>query len=907
VTVPSESHESWRLASPHLDTALDLSPVERDAWLDDLRRQSPSLARHVERWLAEWHALDTAAFLEEGASIAVPPPALTGLEVGAYRLVSPIGHGGMGSVWLGERADGRFEGRVAVKLLNAALIGRAGEARFAQEGRILARLQHPRIARLIDAGTTAIGQPYLVLDFVEGVPIDRYCDGHGLDVPQRLRLFLDVLAAVAHAHANLVVHRDLKPSNVLVTGDGEVKLLDFGIAHLVRGEGAAGADPALTGDGDTLMTPAFAAPEQVRRAAVTTATDVYALGVLLHVVLSGHHPAEPHLGQPADLLRAITDIDPPRMSSRVGGRLRHTLAGDLDAVVATALRKAPEERYASVDAFAADLRRYLAHEPVTARGPSAVYRTGRFLRRHRWPVLATAVALILLTASLIVTERERRAADRRFNQVRGLSAQVVDLDQRLFFLPGSVQAREALVAMSLEYLSGLAADGRGNRALMHEVIDHYLRVARIQGVPLGPTLGKTAEAEQTLKTADGLVESLLADDPRDVRALELSAMVRHDRMVLADTERRDADALDYLTAAVARFEAVLADDRTSRRQRDAIARHYTNVALAAVNLKRYDDGIRYAQRQVELSRSLGSDPAQVSNGLSVLANARRRNGDLEGALASIREARQFSDQVQDEPSRKAFNRYGLLLREGFILGEDGGVSLERPDEAVVPLREAFESMNAKALADPADATSRSRAASAGRELGDILRWQRPADALLVYDAALQRLAERTGDVATERATAELLASSSYALRRLRRADEAGQRLERALTILTRTRDLPSDRVPFDGELYPVLLARAAHDVEEGRFVDAARRLRDLLDRVTRAAPDVENDLADANRMARLYDAAAEAERQSGAIEAATALDARRRALWEHWQRRLPGNAFVARRLRASAMPPPPRS
>jgi serine/threonine protein kinase len=412
-------------------------------------------------------------------------PGLAGLELGPYRLVSPIGQGGMGSVWLAERVDGRFEGRVAVKLLNVSLVGRSGEARFTQEGRILARLQHPRIARLIDAGTTGIGQPYLVLDYVEGLPIDRYCDGQQLDVRARLRLFLDVLAAVAHAHANLVVHRDLKPSNVLVTAAGQVTLLDFGIARLVQGGHDALGDAHLTREGDALMTPAYAAPEQVQRGAITTATDIHALGVLLHVLLSGMHPSEPHLDQPAELLRAIADIDPPRMSSRVTGRLRQTLRGDLDAVVAMALRKRPEDRYASVDAFASDLRRYLADEPVVARAPSAFYRTAKFVRRHRWPMLAAAVALGLLVASQVTTELARRAADRCFSQLRDLSSEVLVLDSRLVNVEGTVAAREALAAMSPGYLSGLAATPVGPRAAL-EVIDHYIRVAEIQACPRRP-------------------------------------------------------------------------------------------------------------------------------------------------------------------------------------------------------------------------------------------------------------------------------------------------------------------------------------------------------------------------------------------------------------------------------------
>lgn len=912
-----ERQERWRSASPYLDTALDLPPAERAAWLADLRASTPDLADQITQWLAECEAMEASEFLEGAVALEPARTALAGLDVGPYRLLEPIGHGGMGSVWLGERADGRFEGKVAVKLLSAALVGRTGEARFAQEGQILARLAHPQIARLLDAGTTAVGQPYLVLEYVEGMPIDRYCDEHRLDLRGRLALFLDVLAPVAHAHASLVVHRDLKPSNVLVTPMGQVKLLDFGIARLLDDPGSS-PGPALTREGDSVLTPAFAAPEQMRGEVVTTATDVYALGVLLHLLLTGAHPAEPHLDDPAALMRATTEIDPPLMSSRALAasvaecrgttpeRLRNHLRGDLDTIVATALKKAPRERYASVDAMAGDLRRHLAHEPIQARAASTWYRLARFTRRHRLGVTAgaaAAAALILaiglLVASLLATGRARDAADRRFNQLRGLSAQVFALDSQLEYVPEATRAREALVAMSLEYLAGLAADARADRDLMFEIIEAYQRVARIQGVTVGRTLGKSAEAEQSLQTAEGLVESLLAEDPRDLRALELSTTIRHDLMTLADTQGRKDELPRRVAGAVERFEAVLADPRASGDERRRVARRYVNAAVSAANVRQYDDAIRYATRYLALVQALDMRPSERGFGLSVLANAQRLSGRLDEALATIRDARSAFALVPATDPSLPFNRYGLLLREGFILGEDGGVSLERPAEALVAFRAAFDEQNAAALRDVADATSRTRAATAARELGDVLRWQQPRDAMAVYDLGLQRLSERPDDSANQRNTATLLAHSAYALRRLGRAGEAAARLARAEELLVATKDLPAQEVPFDGALYEVLLARADHEADTGQASDAARRYRDLLAQVLRQVPAVEQDLTLAERLARLYDATAIAERRAGAADAAMALDDRRRALWEHWGRRLPGNPFVARRLQAS--------
>ena len=327
----------------------------------------------------------------------------------------------MGSVWLAHRSDGRYAGAVAVKLLNLSLVGHAGGERFKREGSLLARLAHPHIARLLDAGVTAGGQPFLVLEFVEGKRIDRFCDDENLDVATRLRLFLDVLAAVMHSHANLIVHRDIKPDNVLVTKDGSVKLLDFGIAKLLEENAPSAEATELTREGGRALTPEYAAPEQLLGEPVTTATDVYALGVLLYVLLGGQHPAGSISRSPAELVKTIVDTPAPRLSEAVAStrtlppqaladnaarrsvtpeKLQRLLRGDLDNIVAKALKKSPAERYTTVNAFAEDLRRYLAHEPVSARADVFWYRAAKFTRRNRVSVGAGALAIAAICAGL---------------------------------------------------------------------------------------------------------------------------------------------------------------------------------------------------------------------------------------------------------------------------------------------------------------------------------------------------------------------------------------------------------------------------------------------------------------------------------------------------------------------------
>src|SRR6266481_1603553 len=414
------SPNQWQALSPHLDEALEMADDERAIWLSSLQSENPTLAYQLEILLGEHRDLSDEGFLEANALELPGEPGLAGETLGVYTLISQIGHGGMGTVWLAERNDGRFERRVAVKVLNIALMGKGGEERFKREGRILGRLTHPHIAELIDAGVSLTGQPFLVLEYVEGDHIDRYCDQNKLDVEARIRLFLDVLAAVAHAHANLIVHRDIKPSNVLVRTDGQAKLLDFGIAKLLEDEGTSGAVTQLTREGGGALTPEYAAPEQVTGAPVTTATDVYALGVLLYVLLSGQHPAGRGPRSPADLVRAIVDTEPRRLSDIVtssqaddqttGNATRRTttpdklsrlLRGDLDTIVGKALKKNPQERYVSVTALADDLARYLKHEPISARPDTFAYRAAKFVRRNRTAVVLATLAVIGTAAGIV--------------------------------------------------------------------------------------------------------------------------------------------------------------------------------------------------------------------------------------------------------------------------------------------------------------------------------------------------------------------------------------------------------------------------------------------------------------------------------------------------------------------------
>jgi serine/threonine-protein kinase len=437
--------ERWKAVDALLDEALSRAPGDRPKWLADLRSRSPELAEEIASLLGGAATPDYSHFLAEdygnflASPVAEPSTNLPSdeIQMGAYSLEAPLGHGGMGSVWLARRTDGRFEGRAAVKLLNKALISASGRERFRREGSLLGRLTHPGIARLLDAGVSPGGQPYLVLEYVEGQPIDEFADARRLSAAERVRLVLDVLAAVGHAHANLIVHRDIKPSNILVTADGAAKLLDFGIAKLLDAEG--GGEPETLTLAGRALTPAFAAPEQIRGGAITTATDVYAIGVLLYLLLTGRRPYDLTDRSAAVIERIVCETTPPRPSATVDSddsadpgqaaraaergtspaRLRRWLRGDVDLIVMKALRKEPERRYPTAAALEDDLRRLLDGRPVSARPDTVAYRVRKFVGRHRGGVAVTMVVMALLAAGLV---RERTLRGRAEAEARKAQA-----------------------------------------------------------------------------------------------------------------------------------------------------------------------------------------------------------------------------------------------------------------------------------------------------------------------------------------------------------------------------------------------------------------------------------------------------------------------------------------------------
>jgi eukaryotic-like serine/threonine-protein kinase len=679
------SPEQWQLLSPYLDRALTLSRDECAIWLESLQKSDPEMADKLRTLVEEHYRGAEDSFLANTPALLLNREA-PGENVGAYRLVSIIGQGGMGTVWLAERNDGRFERRAAIKFLNFALWGRGLEDRFKREGAILGRLSHGNIAELLDAGVTASSQPYLVIEHVEGEPIDNYCDTHRLSIHQRIKLFLDVLAAVAHAHANLVIHRDIKPPNVLVSNDGKVKLLDFGIAKLLEVEGQEAAPTLLTREAGAPLTPEYAAPEQITGSPVTTATDVYALGVLLYLLLTGTHPAGPGPHSAADLLKSILDQEPKHPSdvvtphadqmvaaannrSATPERLRRQLRGELDTIVIKALKKNPHERYASVSAFAEDLQRYLSDEPIHARPDTFVYRAVKFVKRHRIAVsLATAAALAIvigLFGTLLQAHTARLQRDTAIRE-RDRANRITDFMISTFRVSDPAQpnannptAREILDRASKQIDAEMGKDPEAQANMMFVMSEVYdslgmfsqarallTRALDLQRREFGP------DAPQTLASLSQMA-LILTEEGNYGEAENLQRRAFEGRTRVLGAEHPDTIASMARLATVLSLEGQTANAVKMKRDAFALSQRVSGPedpqtlkmanSLAAVLWQQGDDRLYGEAEKIQRAsidvekRVLGPEHPDTLNGMNNLGVIMRRMGRYAEAERIYRE------------------------------------------------------------------------------------------------------------------------------------------------------------------------------------------------------------------------------------------------------------------------------
>lgn len=749
--------DQWRAVSPLLDQALTLAEEERAGWLEARRAENPALASQLEDLLNEHQELQRTAFLEKSPNVPAANLGLAGQIIGAYRLISQVGQGGMGAVWLAERSDGRFERKAAVKFLSAALMGRGGEERFKREGAILGRFSHPNIAELVDAGVSSAGQPYIILEYVEGVPIDRYCDEHKLDVRERISLFLDVLGAVAHAHANLIVHRDIKPSNVLVSKDGHVKLLDFGIAKLLEAEGPDVAPTLLTREGDSPLTPEYAAPEQVTGAPITTATDVYALGIVLYQLLSGQHPAGSALRSPAELVKAIVETEPSRPSTIVQpsalhaeaaatviaakrattpDKLQRLLRGDLDTIVGKALKKNPQERYVSVTALADDLRRYLKHEPISARADTLAYRTVKFVQRNRVVVALATVALVAILAGSGVAIYQARIAERRFQDVRKLAHTILfDLHDEVAKLDGSTKAREMMVQTGLQYLDNLAKNAGGDLGLQREIAAAYMKIGDAQGYPTRPNLGRIADALESYRKAGDIYQRIAGKNSAylpDLAAFYLNygGLLRYGR----DWKR----ARELTEAAIQTFDRL-----RGRQPADAQLENSYTMAWCRLGDIDEDEG-HYHQAWAEFSRCDELAHAQLNRkreqqALAAVSQSTERIGTAAQELGHLREALSAFDEdeavlrelLAAEPLNPRFHRLLAVMYQfrARVYFTDSYPNLGDPARALESARLYLETAQQMLQRDPNNTSAQSSVAIAEEKVSYSLRESDPPAAV----------------------------------------------------------------------------------------------------------------------------------------------------------------------------------
>jgi eukaryotic-like serine/threonine-protein kinase len=548
--------ERWARIKSVLAEALEEPPDNRSAYLDRSCAGDQDLRREVELCLEHEREL-SPQFLND----IVIPRALAnvltagsvlwvGRRIGAYKTIELVGVGGMGEVYRSYRADDQYRKEVALKIVRAGQDSGVILARFRNERQILASLEHPNIARLLDGGTTEEGTPYLVMELIKGQPIGQYCDARKLSVSERLTLFTQVCAAVHYAHQRLIIHRDIKPSNILVTPDGVPKLLDFGIAKVLGTDLQSQSTETLTAF--RALTPGYASPEQIRGEPVTTASDVYSLGVVLYELLTSRSPYTATTGAPQELLRQICEHEPekpsvaankPSRGPNAGAqltveevssarnasplKLRKQLKGDLDNIILMALRKEPARRYASVEQFAEDLRRNLATLPVVAQKDTARYRIAKFVARNRTGVLAAAAIALALVAGIVITMREAQLAERRFNDVRGLTNSLIfDVHDSIKDLPGSTPARKIIVDRALQYLNVLAQESGGDIGLKRELATAYEKLGEVQGDYLENNLG---DAQGTLTSYKKALELRKQIDSR--------SHDWNDRLALATTYR----------------------------------------------------------------------------------------------------------------------------------------------------------------------------------------------------------------------------------------------------------------------------------------------------------------------------------------------------------------------------------
>jgi tetratricopeptide (TPR) repeat protein len=708
----------WGEVKAVLAAVLDTAPADRPALLEKLCGGDSQLHAEVDALLAmetrAGEALATDA--APGAALLRETPAPE--QIGAYRVLREIGRGGMGVVYLGERADGEFRKQVAIKLITSGLHDSDLTRRFRRERQILATLEHAGIARMLDGGATPEGLPYFVMEYVEGVPLPSYCAERGLGIDKILRLFLAVCSAVEYAHQRLIVHRDLKPGNILVTADGTPKLLDFGLARAAD----ASVDDDVTRTAMPLMTPAYASPEQIRGEPYHVASDVYSLGVILYELLAGRRPYELKSGSLLEIAQAICEREPLPLAS--GGQ--RALQGDLENIVAKAMAKEVSQRYPSVADLAQDIRRHLDGLPVRARPSTWRYRTGKWLRRHRVAAPAGALAVLLIVGFAGATWWEARRSERRFQQVRRLAGSVMfELHDAISPLPGSTPARELLVKRALEYLESLSREVGDRPDLQREVALGYARVAEVQGDRGESNLGQFAAAIGNFEKAEVALANLVQRSPGD-------GGLQNDYHRTANSLARAYFVAGDLAkaGALAQKNAKFAEDDLRAHPNEPRAIQGLVAALSTsadqrVDQQQYTEAIPIRERIHQLSaRLIQLQPGNMES-VRTLAVSAKKLAALYGMTKRYDESRSLYQQAAALDERRLAqnqNDKRAKLDLSYDYSDLGWVAgrLRKYDDSLAAYRRVLTLREEVARADPQDERATSSVATTHEKLGITL-------------------------------------------------------------------------------------------------------------------------------------------------------------------------------------------
>ena len=762
----------WTEIKEVFNAAINLNESDRSTFLADY---SKNLRFEVEKLLkANDGAADfilEPAMVEIGLSDADAADFYIGKQIDSYRIIRQIGHGGMGTVYLANRADESYDKPVAVKLIKRGMDTNAVLKRFVMERQILANLEHPNIAGLLDGGSTTDGLPYLVMEYVEGEPITKFCDSHGFSTPERLELFRKVCSAVSHAHQNLVVHRDIKPSNILVTEDGTPKLLDFGIAKLLHPDWSLDTNEA-TATMFRVMTPEYASPEQVRGLPITTASDVYSLGVVLYELLSGERPYKIDSRLPDEAARIVLTAEPIKPSSVVsfeskakgstsnvltdekndppttnGERKTNpkskipnpkSLKGDLDNIVLKALRKEPERRYPSVQEFSEDIRRHLAGLPVTATADTTFYRCNKFIKRHSVGVLSGGLIVLTLLAATtittwqaIVAKRERNNAEQHFRDLRKLTNSFLfEFHDAVKDLQGATQAREMTVKKALEYLDILAREQLNDSSLQFELANAYSKVANIQGYPGASNLGDTGGAVESYRKAIEILEKLTQIAPNNHEfQKELALNYKSIAFIYENTGDSDL-SLSNNRSALDLYQNLVALDETDFNTKLELGDCYKSLGDLTAAKGNLEEALQYYRKTLEMSESvLQSHPDNNKAKTKImvacdaigatLGNPNFTNlGDTDGALQAYRRQLEIGNKMLEADEKSL----SLQATKAFTLKVTGEVYTARNEwrKAIESYTASLEIQEKLVKTDAKDALANTRLAYLLTNLGEAL-------------------------------------------------------------------------------------------------------------------------------------------------------------------------------------------